>query len=329
MVLQHIHPHVALKICTLDVKHHCWWWGKKESSNPKAKTLLIDAHMDEVGFVVTNISKNGFLSFEEMGGVWSQTLNTTRLRVWNNDYSKSYVGVVEWPGTNSHQGTGGNVKIENMLLDIGAESKEEVKKWGIEIGSVITFDSEAEFNGNRVISKSADNRLGVAAVLSIMDYIKDKEFDYNIVVGASVQEENGLIGARTSAYMIEADAAIVIDVSPATDFPAGQEPKGVLGKGTMLRHKDARTIYSRDIIEYMKKLMKDNDIKYQDYFSLGGTNAGNIHLAKEGVKTFPVGLVARNLHTSSSVFDIKDFEETLKLLECLLNDLSSNKINKI
>ncbi len=304
-------------------------WGTKKSSNSKAKTLLIDAHMDEVGFMVTNISEQGFLSFEAIGGVWGNILNTSRLRVWNNDLSKSYVGVVEWPGTNSHQKTGGNIKIENMLLDIGAENKKEVEKWGIEIGSMITFESTVEFNGNRVISKAVDNRLGVAAVLSAMDYIKDKEFDYNIVIGCSVQEERGLIGARTSSFMIDADLAIVIDVSPATDFPVGNEPKGILGKGTMLRHKDAATIYKRNTIEYLRSLMKKNDIKYQDYFSLGGTNAGTIHLAKEGIKTIPLGLVARNLHTSSTVFDMRDFEETLKLLKTLLNDLSTNKFNKI
>lgn len=304
-------------------------WGTKKSSNPKAKTILIDAHMDEVGFMVTDISKNGFLSIQNLGGVWGATLNTKRLRVWNDDFSKSYVGVVELPGTNSHQGIGADVKIDKMVLDIGAESDEEVKKWGISVGSPITFESEVEYNGNRVISKAIDNRLGVYSVLEIMNYIKEKEFDFNIVVGCTVQEENGLIGARTSAYMIDADLAIVIDVSPATDFPAGSEPKGVLGKGTMLRHKDARTIYSRTIIEYLRKLMKSNDIKYQDYFSLGGTNAGNIHLSKEGIKTIPIGLVARNLHTASTVFDIRDLQETLNLLEVLLNDLTSNKINKL
>ncbi len=304
-------------------------WGTKKSSNSKAKTLLIDAHMDEVGFVVTKIDSRGFISIEPMGGVWGQTLNTTRLRVWTDDYSKSFVGVVELPGANTHQKKGGNVKIENMLLDIGAESKEQVNKWGISVGSAVTFDSEAQFNGNRVISKAIDNRLGVAAVVEIMNYIKDKEFDYNIVVGCSVQEEKGLIGARTSAFMLDYDLAIVIDVSPAMDIPSPELPKGVLGEGTMLRHKDATTIYPRSIIEYLRTLLKKHDIKYQDYFSLGGTNAGAIHTAKDGTKTIPVGLVARNLHTSSTVFDLRDYEETLKLLQAILDDLSSSKINKI
>lgn len=304
-------------------------WGTKLSKNKNAKTIMIDAHMDEVGFMVTNIDKRGFISFESVGGVWPATLNTQRLRVWTDDYEKSFTGVVELPGANTHQGTGGNVKIENMLLDIGAESDKEVAKWGISVGSAITFDSEVQFNGNRVISKAIDNRLGVYSVLEVMNFIKDKEFDFNIVIGCTVQEENGLIGARTSSYMIDADLAIVIDVSPATDIPAGPQPKGILGEGTMLRHKDARTIYSRKVVEYLRKILKDNKIKYQDYFSLGGTNAGNIHLSKEGIKTIPIGLVARNLHTASTVFDLRDLDETLKLLEAILNDLNSAKINKL
>ncbi len=304
-------------------------WGTKLSKSKNAKTVLIDAHMDEVGFMVTSISKRGFISMEAVGGVWGATLNTQRLRVWTEDYSKSYVGVVELPGANTHQKVGGATKIEDMVLDIGAESDKEVEKWGISVGSPITFDSEVAFNGNRVISKAIDNRLGVYSVLEIMNYIKDKEFDFNIVVGCSVQEENGLIGARTSSYMINPDLALVIDVSPATDIPAGPQPKGILGEGTMLRHKDARTIYSRKIIEYLRKILKDNKIKYQDYFSLGGTNAGNIHLSREGVKTIPLGLVARNLHTASTVFDIRDLQSTLDLIEAILNDMTSAKINKL
>lgn len=303
-------------------------WGVKKSSNKNAKTMLIDAHMDEVGFLVTQISDNGFLSIVTVGGVWNQTLNTQRLNVWTEDHSKFYTGVTLWPGSNTHAKTGSAPKIEKMLVDIGATSKKEVEKWGIVVGSSVTFEGEAIFNGDRVITKAADNRVGVSMVLEIMDYIKDKEFDFNIVVGSSVQEENGLVGARTSSFMIEPDIAMVIDVSPANDFPAGEQPKGVLGAGTMLRHKDRATVYTQDTIQYLKSLMKKNDIKYQDYISLGGTNAGVIHLSREGVKTIPLGIVARSLHTASTVFDKRDYEETLKLIELILSDINSNKIVK-
>lgn len=304
-------------------------WGIKTSTNKNAKTILIDSHMDEVGFLVTNINKNGMISFVNQGGIWNLTMNSQRLRVWTSDYSKSYSGVVLYPNTNTHKGTGATPEINNMLLDIGASSKEEVEKWGIKQGDSITFDTKVEINGNRIIAKAADNRVGVGIVIELMKFIKDKEFDFNIVLGASTQEEVGLRGARVSSYKFDPDMAFVIDVSPARDIPTPKLPDGIVGAGTMLRHKDAATVYSPKVIDYIRDILKSNKMKYQDYFSLGGTNAGQIHLATEGRPVLPFGIVARNLHTSSLVFDIKDYDDTLKLIELILLDLNTNKIVKL
>ena len=303
-------------------------WGIKKSKKKNAKTILIDAHMDEVGFLITQIHDNGLISFEPIGGVWNKTLNVTRLKVWNKNLTKSFSGVVHFPNNSPHQGLGKTPDIDKMLLDIGAEDKKEVIKWGINIGQMVTFDTQAEFNGKRVISKSVDNRVGISIIIEMMNYISDKEFDFNIVIGGSAQEEVGLRGAKTSAYKFDPDLAIVVDVSPANDYPVAKNNSGSLGQGTMLRHKDARAIYSPKIIEYLRKLMIKNKIKYQDYFSQGGTNAGTISLTKSGIVTIPVGLVARSLHTGSTVFDLNDYEETLKLLELILSDLNHNKIVK-
>lgn len=303
-------------------------WGIKKSSSKNPKTLIIDAHIDEVGFFVTNISDEGMISFENQGGIWNQSLNSQRLRVWNEKYSKSYSGAVLFPGTNSHRGIGKAPEIDKMLLDIGATSKKEVDEWGIKIGSSITFDTKTEINGKRVITKAADNRVGVSMVIDIIEFISKNNFDYNIIIGSSVQEEVGLRGARTSTYKFSPDMGIVIDVSPANDFSGKKEPYGVLGKGTMIRHKDAMTIYPKNIIDYLRKIIKKNKIKYQDYFSTGGTNAGVMHLWKEGMPIIPIGIVARSLHTGSSVFDLDDYEETVKLIEFILKDLNGNKIVK-
>ena len=303
-------------------------WGIKNSKNKKAKTLMIDAHMDEVGFLVSGINKEGFLSFEEQGGVWNKSLNSQRLRVWSKDFEKSYSGAILFPGTNSHKGIGVTPNIDKMFLDIGATSKEEVLKWGINIGDTITFDTKTEINGQRVITKAADNRVGVSMIVDIMKFISENEFDYNIIIGSSVQEESGLRGARTSAYKFNPDIAFVIDVSPANDFSDEEGPFGYLGKGTMLRHKDALTIYPKNVIDYLRKIMKKNKINYQDYFSKGGTNAGVIHLWKGGRVVIPFGIVAWSLHTGSSSFDLNDYDETIKLIEFILKDLNSNKIVK-
>ncbi len=304
-------------------------WGIKKSKNKNAKLLMIDSHMDEIGFLVSAIDKNGFISFEEQGGIWNQSLNSQRLRVWSSDYKKSFSGVVLFPNSNPHKGIGRAPSIDKMILDIGATSKEEVLKWGIKIGDQITFDTKTEINGNRVITKAADNRVGVSMVVDTMKFISENEFDYDIMIGASVQEEVGLRGARTSTYKFNPDLAIVIDISPANDFSGGEfESNGKLGKGTMLRHKDASTIYSKFVVDYLRRIIKSKRINYQDYFSRGGTNAGVIHLWKEGRPVIPLGIVARSLHTGSTVFDLNDYEETTKLIEFILSDLNSNKIVK-
>ncbi len=304
-------------------------WGIKKSTNPKAKTILIDSHLDEVGFMVTSIMPNGMIKFINHGGVWNLTLNSQRLRVWTSDFSDSYSGVILYPNVNTHQSQGNTPEIKDMLLDIGATSKEEVEKWGIKQGDSITFDSKTEINGNRVIGKASDNRVGVGIVIELMKFIKDKEFDFNIIIGASSQEEVGLRGVRVATHKFNPDLGFVIDVSPARDIPSPKEPDGILGAGTMLRHKDAATIYPPKVIDYIRSILNKNEVKYQDYFSLGGTNAGMMHLQQEGRPVLPFGIVARNLHTSSLVFDINDYDDTLKLIELILLDLNSNKIVKL
>ncbi len=303
-------------------------WGIKKSINKNAKTLLIDAHMDEVGFMVTSIDDRGFIYFQNQGGVWNKTMISQRLRVWSNNYKKSYSGIVLIPGANTHQQNGVTPTIDKLILDIGASSKDEAMNMGVKPGSVITFDTTAEFNKNRVISKAADNRVGVTMIAQLMKFIGENEFDYNIVIGGSTQEEVGLRGARTSSYKFNPDLAMVIDVSPAMDIPSPKPVEGIVGEGTMIRHKDASTIYPHKAIDYISKIAKTNKIKTQDYFSKGATNAGIIHLMNEGRTVLPFGIVARNLHTGSTVFDINDYEETLKLIELILKDLNANKIVK-
>ncbi|RLA68288.1 MAG: hypothetical protein DRQ78_01205 [Epsilonproteobacteria bacterium] len=216
-----------------------------------------------------------------------------------------------------------------MMFDIGAVDKKQVQKeFELNIGNVVTFDYPSEQNGDRVIAKSLDDRAGVAILLETLDFIKNTSFDYDIYIGASSQEEVGLRGARTSAYKINPDLAIVVDVSPSNDLPT-DEQTGTLGKGTILRHKDSCYLTDKYIIKYIRDLSTKHNIKIQDYFGTGCTNAGILHLSNNGIKTIPLGLLARGLHTGSSIIDMNDYEETKKLLKEVLTDLNIKTINKI
>lgn len=297
---------------------------KKVNKSPeKAQTLLIDAHMDEVGFEVTGITKNGLLKFEEHGGIHREVLTGTKLLVWGKT---KLSGIVLLEKPNPLTGKLQQPEIDKLLIDIGASSKDEVLNMGVDLGTQITFQDDVAFQGNRVIGKAADNRVGVAMIDELLTYIAKNKFDYNIIIGASVQEEVGLRGARTSTNKFKQDLTFVIDVSPSNDMHGEIKSEGSLGAGTMIRYKDALMVYPKVAINYIKKISKKNEIKTQDYFSQGGTNAGIIHLSNEGGVVIPLGIVARNLHTSASVFDISDYDETLKLAKCMLENLTTKKI---
>ncbi len=289
-------------------------------------TILIDAHMDEVGFSVISLEENGTLLFGENGGVWNKSLVNQRIRVWDIDFKNSYSGVITIPDVNSHQGKGEIPEIEKMFIDIGAKDKAELLSWKIAPNCSITFDTLVEYNGNRIIGKSLDNRIGLFLLIELAKFAISIDYNYNIVFVASTQEEVGLRGARTAAYKINPDLAIVIDVSPSLDLTAPNIENGELGKGTMLRHKDAFVIYSEKVIKYLKEILIVNKITYQDYFSAGGTNAGIIQLMRGGQTVIPLGLVARNLHTGSQIADLDDIEQTLILAKKILDDFTKDKI---
>lgn len=304
-------------------------FGIKKSTNKKAKTVMIEAHMDEVGFVVADLLESGLIRFNEQGGIWKNFLPSQRVKVYTKGFKKSYTGVIVIDPNRLTIKQGNPIPdIDEMFIDIGAEDKKELIKMGIEQGNIAVFDSDVKFNGNRIISKAIDDRLGVALVIELIEYIKNKSFDYNIVIGCTTQEEVGLRGALVAAHKFKPDLAITIDISPSKDVPKHQGD-GKLGGGTMLRHFDSSTLYLPQIIDFVEQTLNKHKIKWQDYYSLGGTDAGAIHKALSGIPCIPVGFLARNLHTSSLVADLRDYEETNKLLKALVNDLDNKKIENL
>lgn len=292
----------------------------KKSKKKDAKTLMILAHMDEVGFLVKDILDTGVLKMHPVGGWFSQNLLAHRVSVTTRSGKvfKGAIGAIP-PHLLSADERIRPFQIESMIVDIGANSKEEALEWGVNIGDMIVVDGKFEnLSNNRLLAKAFDNRYGCVMGLDILDTFKDMELDFNLVVGASVQEEVGLRGAQTLTNMINPDEAIILDCSPANDA-VSKDAMGKLGEGVLIRVMDGSMIASKDFLYELVDVCTVNDIKHQYYYSPGGTDAGIVHKTHSGVRTLTCCIVARNIHTSSSILDINDYlaakEALVKLLE--------------
>ena len=295
----------------------------KKSKKENAKTVMVAAHMDEVGFQVTKILPNGFLKFETLGGFREDVLLAQKFTVTSYE-GKKFTGVIasipkHFTGLNAQ-----NVKISDMTIDIGASSKEEVYEIGIREGAFVTPKTEFErLTDYRFMTKAVDNRYGCVIITELLEELKDVELDVNLVVCATVQEEVGLRGAKIAANMIKPDVVFVVDCSPGNDMDGGVNANGKLGEGFLVRLQDRTMVLRPNMREKLVALAQSNDIKYQYYTSPGGTDGGEFHQALHGIPTAVIGICARYIHTHNAVFDIRDYlaaKDILKVLATTIND---------
>ncbi|WP_323704545.1 M42 family metallopeptidase [Mammaliicoccus sp. Dog046] len=301
-------------------------YGVKKSKNPNAKKVLIAAHMDEIGFMVTEKTKEGMLKFTPLGGVSSDVWLSQTLQLKTRD-QKYYNGVVGSIPKHFRTGKESGVSIEDMLLDVGAENLEQLNEMGINIGDTIVPRTDLErLTENRILAKAWDNRYGCLVGLELLEQLKDQDLDVDLYVGANVQEEVGLRGASASVNLIQPDLALVVDCSPANDMKGHIGLSGALGKGVLVRILDRTMILSERMRDYLLETIDKNEINYQYFQSPGGTDGGEIHKALTGIPTAVIGVCARYIHTSKAIYDVRDYLNARSLLEAIVLDLSSEKI---
>ena len=304
----------------------------KKSANPKVKTVMVAAHMDEVGFIVNKINSVGSLGLIPLGGWWNQTLLGQRVLIKSKSGKKikGTIGSIP-PHLLTDKERNAPMDIKNMLVDVGQSSKAETEALGITIGSPVILQGSFEVleGGNRLLAKAWDNRYGCIMGLELLRALKDEALDINLVVGATVQEEVGLRGAQTATYKVKPDAAIVFDCSPANDASGDKETFGQLGKGPLVRFIDANYLPHRGFIDHYTDVLEANSIPYQYYQSLGGTDAGAIHKSLDGVLTLTMCICARNIHTNSSIIDVTDYTNAFKAALAMIRSLTPNTIDEL
>ncbi len=292
----------------------------KKSKEKDAPTIAIYTHMDEVGFMVTNITENGFIYFTPIGGWWGHVVLAQKLTITNSK-GEEYVGVVG--STPPHLMKGPEAKqvitVDKMFLDLGVDSKKEVEKLGIQVGDMITPTQETAFvsqaNESRVIGKAHDNRISVVAGINIMRKLAKEELPVNFILVGTTQEEVGLRGARTSAFKWTPDVAFAVDVTFCYHTPGMKQSETKLGTGPALSLFDSYTIANKKLITLVKEVADKNKIPYTyDSMTGGGTDAGAVQLAKDGVKAMTLSIPSRYMHSHNSIIDVNDVEAVSNLV---------------
>jgi len=281
-------------------------------------SVMLAAHMDEIGLMVKYIDDKGFVRFVALGGWYAPTLYNQRV-VLHGSKGKCY-GVIggKPPHMMDDDERKKGVKVDDMFLDVGATNRSEVESLGIEIGTPITIDREfARLANDRVTGKAFDNRAGVAMLIKTL---KNVESPFTIYGVFTVQEEVGLKGARTSAYALEPDCAIATDVTIPGDHP-GMEMKDAaveMGKGPVITIVDSSgrgLIANRKVVKWLRDTAGANNIPVQVEVGTGGTtDATAIHLSKGGIPSTSLSIPTRYIHSPVEVLDVRDIEAAVDLL---------------
>lgn len=285
----------------------------KKGKNTPNKHLLVIAHMDEVGLIVTSATNDGFLKFAAIGGVDGLALAGKRVMIGDK------LGIIGMKPIHLSKADerDKNVKIDDLYIDIGVFTKEDALK-ACPLGTTGTFCNEINQTKTSYISKSLDDRVGCAVLLNLLTI--EQEYDFTAVF--SVQEEVGLRGAKVSTFAVNPDVALVLETTTANDMPGVDESATVcdLGKGVAVSFMDRSTIYDKRFVKLAMDTASKKNIKAQYKRAVaGGNDSGAVHLTKEGVRTLALSVPARYLHSSNSVVNKDDITSLFELAKEMVN----------
>jgi len=281
-------------------------------------SIMLAAHMDEIGLMVQFIDDRGFIRVVPLGGWFGPTIYNQRVILHGSKGMVTGVLGSKPPHVMKEDERKKEIKIEDMFVDVGAASAKEVEDLGIEIGTPITIDREfAELANNRVTGKAFDNRAGVAMLIEALRVMASPHTVYAVF---TVQEEIGLKGAKVSAYSLNPDCAIATDVTIPGDHP-GIEKKDAsveMGKGPVLVLVSASgrgLMADPRMTSWLRETAKKNDIPVQLEVGTGGnTDATIIHLERGGIPSIPLSIASRYIHSPVEVIDIGDLEASIRLI---------------
>lgn len=296
----------------------------KKGKKPAKCRLMLSAHMDEVGLMVTDITSDGYIKFDEVGGIDRRVLPGKSVVVGK----KRINGVIGIKPVHLCKGEENLTVPEfgDMYIDIGASSSEEAASYVV-IGDAVSYRSSFTENDHTICSKAIDDRFGCYVLIELIK--SDLEYDADFVF--AVQEEVGLRGSKVAAYTVDPEFALVIETTTSAEIPEVDKSAQVcfLGEGAVISVMDRRTIYDKEMVELAFSVADQINVKAQYKRAVaGGNDAGAIHQSRGGVRTLAVSLACRYLHAPNTVASKADCESVLALSKKMCGLIAGGELCK-
>ncbi|HHS50427.1 MAG TPA: M42 family peptidase [candidate division Zixibacteria bacterium] len=295
--------------------------GKKVGA-AKSPSILIAGHMDEVGFMVSGITKSGYIKVNPLGGWWPHVLPSQRVVIRTRS-GKLVHGIIGSKAPHSLKAEERNkvMDLDDLYIDIGAsEDNEAAKKFGVKVGDPIVPYAQFEKlgpDGKFLMAKAWDNRIGVAVAIEVAKALKNEKHPNTLFAGGTVQEEVGLRGAGTCAYFVDPDIAIAIDVTLAADIPGSPQAEWgeKIGKGPSISVMDGSLLPNPRLLDFVLDIADKNKIPYQmGSLGRGGTDGGRFAVTKQGIPSLTLSIATRYIHSHYGILHRDDVDNLVAIL---------------
>ncbi|WHP41762.1 M42 family metallopeptidase [Lysinibacillus boronitolerans] len=307
----------------------------KKIGDENGPKIVVAGHLDEVGFMVTQIDDKGYIKFQTVGGWWSQVMLAQRVTITTRK-GDEVIGVIGSKPPHILPADVRNkvVDIKDMFIDIGAASKDEVLEWGVRPGDMVTpyFEFNVMKNDKYLLAKAWDNRIGCAIAIDVMKALQNEKHPNILYSVGNVQEEVGLRGAKTTTHKIQPDIGFAVDVGVAGDTPGvtAKESTSKMGAGPQIVVYDASMVSHRGLREFVLDVADEHNIPYQfEAMAGGGTDAGSIHVTANGVPALSIGIATRYIHSHAGILHRDDYDNAVKLMVEVIKKLDRDAVNKI
>lgn len=281
--------------------------ARKGAGGAAGKTVMVAAHMDEIGIIASHIDENGYIRFTNLGGVMPHTCVGGRVRFLNG--TSGVIGM-ERPVDPAKL-----PRLEEMFVDVGAADRASCP---VKVGDVAAFERPFLDLGKRLVAKAMDDRIGVAVLIEALRQLK--ETPHRVYFVFSTQEEVGLRGATTAAYRLDPDLGIAVDVTRTGDTPKGVSMEVKLGKGPAIKVRDSGMLSDPLLVDWMVRTAQAAEIPYQlEVLEAGTTDARAMQISRAGMPAGCISIPTRYIHTPSEMVDHDDVQNAVRLLTALLS----------